>query len=89
MKYILLAGVLALGLITGCGQKKAATEKTASLEELNRALTVVAMRAGYSPPPTNALAKFLALTGKTMPVPPPGKKLVIDPAKRQFVLVDE
>lgn len=89
MKYFLLASVLTLGLITGCGQKKAPTENVASLEELNRALNVVAMRTGYSPPPTNELARFLALSGKSMPVPPPGKKLVIDPEKRQFVILDQ
>jgi hypothetical protein len=89
MKYILLAGVLALGLTSGCGQKTAVTNKEASLEELNRALNVVAMRTGYSPPPTNELARFLALSGKSMPVPPAGKKLVIDPEKRQFVMLDQ
>ena len=90
MKPIFLAGLLFLGLVTGCGHKKSpGPENAASLEELNRALAVVAMRSGYNPPPTNELAKFLALAGKTMPVPPPGKKLVIDPDRRQFVLVDQ
>ena len=88
MKHSFLTCLLVLGLVSGCGQKKIGAGKAASLEDLNRALSVVAMRSGYSPPPTNELAKFLAISGKTMPVPPPGKKLVIDPATRQFVLVD-
>jgi hypothetical protein len=90
MKYLFLAGLLTVGFATGCGHKsKAGPENAASLEDLNRALSVVAMRSGFNPPPTNELAKFLALSGKTMPSPPPGKKLVMDPVKRQFVLVDQ
>jgi len=88
MRHLFLAVCLVLGFATGCGQKKAAAGNAASLEELNRALSVVAMRSGYSPPPTNELAKFLALSGKTMPVPPPGKKLVLDPVQLRFVWAD-
>lgn len=90
MKNLFLAGLLVLCFATGCGHKKnAEPENAASLEDLNRALSVVAMRSGFNPPPTNELAKFLALSGKTMPSPPPGKKLVMDPVKRQFILVDQ
>jgi len=90
MKYLLLSALLVVGFTTGCGHKKnTGPENAASLEDLNRALSVVAMRTGYVPPPTNELAKFLALSGKTMPVPPPGKKLVLDPVKRQFSLMNE
>jgi len=90
MKYLLLSALLVVAFTTGCGHKKnTGPENAASLEDLNRALSVVAMRTGYVPPPTNELAKFLALSGKTMPAPPPGKKLVLDPVKRQFCLMDE
>ena len=90
MRKTLLALVLLVGEATGCGHKsQAAAANAASLDDLNRALAVVAMRDGYNPPPTNELAKFLALSGKTMPIPPPGKKLVLDPVQRQFVLVDQ
>lgn len=90
MRPLFLASLLLLGFATGCGHKNnTGTASAASLDDLNRALSVVAMRSGYSPPPTNELAKFLALSGKTMPVPPPGKKLVIDPVERQFVVVDQ
>ena len=87
MRY--LTFLVVLGLATGCGHKKTGAENAASLDELNRALTVVTMRSGSFPPSTNDLAAFLALGGKTMPAPPPGKKLVIDPDKRQFVLIDQ
>ena len=89
MRHLFLACLVILGLASGCGQKKAGTQNAASLEDLNRALAVVAMRSGSFPPSTNELSAFLAIGGKTMPVPPPGKRLVIDPTKRQFVLVDQ
>ena len=89
MKRILPACVLILGVAAGCGPKKSGAIGEASLDELNRALSVVAMQSRSFPPPTNELVKFLAVSGKTLPVPPAGKKLVIDPAKRQFVLVDQ
>ncbi len=89
MKHLLTVCLLALVLTGGCGHKKAAAENVASLEDLNRALSVVAMRGGSFPPSSNDLAAFLSISGKTMPVPPAGKKLVIAPGTRQFVLVDQ
>lgn len=89
LKFLFLASLLILGLVAGCGHKKSAAENAASLEELNRALSVVAMQSGTFPPGTNELAKFLALSGKTLPETPPGKKLVLDSRTRQFVLVDQ
>ena len=89
MRPLFLTCLLALGLASGCSQKKTGAEDAASLDELNRALSVVAMRSGSFPSSTNEVAAFLALSGKTLPVPPPGKKLVIDPSKRQFVLIDQ
>ena len=80
--------MLGCGIATGC-HKKTGAENAASLDELNRALTVVAMHSGSFPPSTNDIATFLAIGGKTMPVPPSGKKLVIDPDKRQFILIDQ
>lgn len=89
MKHLFLIGLLVLGFATGCGKKASAQGEAASLEELNRALPVVAMKSHTFPPSTNELAAFLQLSGKSMPVPPPGKKLVLDPRSRQFVLVDQ
>jgi hypothetical protein len=89
MRHFFLTFLVALGLAAGCGLNKSGAENAASLEELNRAFAVVAMRGGSFPPSTNELAKILAASGKTMPAVPPGKRLVIDPRKRQFVLVDQ
>ena len=89
MRPPLLICLVVLALASGCGQKLTGVANAASLDDLNRALTVVTMRSGSFPPSTNELAAFLAIGGKSMPVPPPGKKLVIDPDKHQFVLLDQ
>jgi hypothetical protein len=89
MKYLLTISLLGLLLAAGCGHKKDRTENAASLDDLNRAVTVVSMREKTFPPSTDELAKFLALSGKSMPVPPPGKKLTFDSATELFILVDQ
>ncbi len=89
MKGPLIICLAASFAITGCGQKHGRTENAASLEDLNRALPAVTMHTGAYPPSTNDLAKFLALSGKTMPLAPPGKKLDIDPTNHQFIFVDQ
>jgi hypothetical protein len=89
MRLLLPIFLVILALASGCGHKKTGAENAASLDDLNRALAVVTMRSGSFPPATNELAEFLAISGKTMPIPPPGKRLAIDPGKRQFVLVDQ
>ena len=81
--------VVLLALACGCHDKKA-REDTASLDELNRAMESVMMRNGNRfPPDTNEVARFMTLWGKSMPVPPDGKKLVLDPGKRKYVLADQ
>jgi hypothetical protein len=82
------ASILTIVLLTGCGEKTAAVGNPASVDELNRALAVLSMRGGQMPPSTNDLAKFLALSGKTLPVPPPGKRLMFDSNKGQFVIAN-
>jgi len=89
MRPLFLTFPVVLGLALGCGPKKTGAKDAASLDELNRALTVVTMRSGSFPPSTNELVSFLAISGKTMPVAPPGKRLVMDPGQRQFILVDQ
>ena len=88
MNYLFTICLLALALTAGCG-KKTSAKSAASLDDLNRALSVVAMQSGSFPPSTNDIAAFLSMSGKTIPVPPPGKRLVIDPGTRQFVLADQ
>lgn len=89
MKSVFCVAAVALLLVAGCGSKQADVGTAASLEELNRALSLAAMQGGGFPPSTNEIAKVLALSGKTMPVPPAGRKLVLDPVKRQFVLIEK
>ena len=89
MRNLYLTFWLALGLACGCGAEKADAQNPASLEGLNCALAVVVMRRGSFPPSANDLAAFLAISGQTMPVSPPGKRLVLDPSQRQFILVDQ
>ena len=89
MKYLLPTCLVVLVLASGCGRKNPGAENAASLEDLNRGLAVVTMRSGVFPPSTNELAAFLSISGKTLPVPPPGKSLVLDPDKHQFILVDQ
>jgi hypothetical protein len=89
MKFPLAIGLVGFVVLTGCGHKNGTLENAASLEDLNRALPVVTMHGGGFPPSTNELARFLALSGKTMPVPPSGKKLAIDPVSHQFVFVNQ
>jgi hypothetical protein len=89
MKHLFTTLLVIFGLALGCSQKRTGAENAATLDDLNRALVVVTMRSGSFPPSTNDLAAFLAMSGKTMPAPPPGKRLAIDAGTRQFVLVDQ
>jgi len=89
MKLLFLTGLVVFGLTSGCGLKNAGAEPAASLDELNRALTVLTMHSGAFPPATNELAAFLKMSGKSMPQPPPGKRLVLDPNTHQFVLLEQ
>lgn len=80
MKFAsILTVLLILIFAAGCGRKPAASGNAATLDELNRAVVAVSMRGGAFPPSTNDVAAFLALTGKTMPVVPPGKRLSSTP----------
>ncbi|MEO6034365.1 MAG: hypothetical protein ABIQ35_03835 [Verrucomicrobiota bacterium] len=72
--------------LLGCG-KKTSSQSDASLPELNRALQSVAMAKGRFPENVDDLSEFLALQGKRVPAPPPGKKFVIDATNRVVVLV--
>jgi hypothetical protein len=80
----LFALLVALSLTGGCTNKSEAPNKPASLEELNRALQVVAMKSGRFPPPQEEITNFLGLQGLSFPAPPPGKRLSLDPQARQY-----
>jgi len=80
---------VALLICPGCGKKSGAPTTAASMEELNRALTVVMMHAGQRLPTTNEVAAFLERTGKVFPAAPPGKKIILNPTARVFEVVDQ
>jgi len=94
MRGFAIAGMFLALLMAGCSKKTAPENlpvqaEAASLDDLNRALPVVVMLKHSFPPSTNDLAAFLKQSGKTMPVPPPGKKIVLDPAAKLFVIVNQ
>lgn len=82
----MLAGTL---LSSGCGKNTSTHANEATLDELNRDLSAMVTHSGGRLPSTNELNEFLAATGKTFPTPPVGKKIVLDPAAKKFVLQDQ
>jgi len=89
LKMLAAALVLSAVLVTGCGKNSSAASDTVSLEELNRALSAVSMAGGRLPGSIHELTNFPTLKGRQLPAPPPGKKLVLDPATRQAIFVDQ
>lgn len=89
MKFFSLI-LLALALmLSGCGKKSAGPENQATLEDLNRIAGSLATLNGGKTLDTNQVASFLTAQGKTFPVPPAGKKLFLNPTKRQFEFVNQ
>lgn len=86
---VLLILSAALLAAPGCGKKSAAPTREASMEDLNRALSVVIMHDGQRLPSSNEVAAFLEKTGKVFPAAPPGKKIILNPTTRKFEVVDQ
>ena len=84
-KILVLALVAMIGSV-GCGSRHESKGNTATLEELNRAVDMIAMQSGRFPPDTNQVVKFLTAWGKSMTEVPPGKSLVLDSKTRHYVL---
>lgn len=87
---VLLACIVVLPL--GCSRQNrdgSAGLPEASLTELNSALDSWMMMKGTMPQNVSDLTNFPALRTKRLPVPPPGKKLILDPATRQVVFADQ
>jgi hypothetical protein len=80
--------VLALSS-TGCEKKTGGPQNQASLEDLNRIVISLQMQGGTKRLDTNQVASFLAAQGKSFPVPPAGKKLVINATTHRFEFVDQ
>lgn len=75
-------------MVVGCGKKAGNSSEKATLFDLNQTLAMVTMRAGRCPSDVNDLTNLLSLDGKHLPLPPAGKKLVIDRAQQRVVFVD-
>ncbi len=83
----------AVVLIAGCSREPqvTATDKgEVTLAELNKAYATWEMISVTPVPKTvEGLTNSPVLKGKRLPVPPPGQKLVLDPARRQVVFADQ
>ena len=88
MKSLLLGLVVTLALV-GCGKPSGDTAGAATLDDLNRALSVMSMGGARRPLEVNDLTNFPSLRGKSLPKPPSGKKLAIYRAQQQVVFVDQ
>ncbi|MEO7299532.1 MAG: hypothetical protein ABI042_13260 [Verrucomicrobiota bacterium] len=86
-KNILLFALISFSL-AACG-KKSSSETEATLPELDRALQSVTMAKGKLPEKVEELSEFMALQGKRLPIPPSGKRYVIDRTNRKVVLVSQ
>lgn len=91
-RTVIFKNLLALALISlalaGC-KKKAPVTSEASLPELDRALQSVAMAKGKFPEQVEDISEFLALQGKRIPTPLPGKKYVVDSTNRCVIVVSQ
>jgi len=72
-----------------CHKKGAASGNPASLDDLNRIVATMMTHGDGKLPTTNDVAKFLEVAQQTFPNPPPGKKLILNPATRHFEFVDQ
>ena len=87
LKNIFLLALFGFAIL-GCGGNTP-TESEASLPEMDRALQTVAMAKGRFPEKVEELTEFLALQGKRLPTPSPGKKFMIDSTNRNVVLISQ
>jgi hypothetical protein len=75
----------------GCGKGKTGAQagEAMTLPEANRFLQMWTMTGKPGPATLNELTNMPCFTGKQLPSPPPGKRLVLDPATHQIVLADQ
>lgn len=87
MKNWLFILVVAVA-VCGCGKPAGQNAGEATLDELNRALSVMSMRPGRQPTNIDELMNFPSLRGKRLPDAPAGKKLVLDSGANCVVFAD-
>ena len=90
MLKLTLAALIGLSLLAGCSKDSSKDDRTeVSLPELNRTIQTWVMAKGSLPKDLNELTNFPTMQGKRLPTPPPGKKMVYDPATRQVIFADQ
>jgi|GEM_PF-1565402 len=63
--------------------------KEATLPEVNRAMQAMTMGRGVAPTNVLELTNYLGQMGESLPTPPAGKKLVIDPVSNQVIFAEQ
>jgi hypothetical protein len=89
MKFKIMVAIGVAALLTGCGKGHTAHAQEATLDELNRDLSTLIFHDGGRLPGTNEFNEFLAATGKAFPAPSAGKKVVLDPIAKKFVIQNQ
>ena len=90
----LTASVLALGfcalIITGCGKTSAPkTGAEVTVAEMNQAIQMMSTSPSGGPKKIDDLTNFPTFKGRPFSAPPVGKKLIIDPATHQVVIINQ
>ena len=81
--------LMAALIAAGCSkQGQGDSRSEATLADLNKALGPWLMANGKLPQNVSDLTNFPSLKSKRLPTPPPGKKLMIDPATQRVVFGD-
>lgn len=87
-----LLGLFFLSLslaLSGCGKKSSEVQTPVTLDELNQFVATMNIRSAGKPLETNQITMMLAAEGKSLPIPPAGKKLVFDSKTRQYEFLDQ
>jgi hypothetical protein len=80
--------IIIAGMVS-CSKHDSLRANEATLPELNRALAMWTMERGSDPKTIDDLTNFPILRGKQLPLLPPGKKLVLDPASHLIIITNE
>ncbi len=92
MIKVRVAQILAVGFgllaLTGCGKASAPGGEVA-LAEMNRAVGMMSMSPAGAPRTVDDLTNFPAFNDRAFPVPPAGKKFVLDLSTKVVAVVDK
>ena len=83
-----LAAAFGLLALAGC-DKTSGPQGQVTLAEMNRAVGMMAMSPAGAPRTLDDLTNFPAFKGRSFPVPPAGKKLLLNPSTREVIVGDK